>query len=116
VNHPWRLLLGNEVVGESREFFSGRGSGGRASLIDWDRWSRGFANWVPARLTGLSIGVDCPDLRLIFQSGHVLEAMSEPGHAANWSLNHHQGSEIINCKALEKISWGDMMPPPRSGA
>ena len=108
VNHPWRLLLEGGVVGQSREFFSGRSSQGHQSLVDWDRWSRDFANWIPVRLTGMSIGVDSPDLRLVFQSGHVLESISEAGVDADWSLKHQNGAEILNARKLARFPWGSL--------
>lgn len=110
VNHPWKLLFNSSLVGESREFFSV--SDVDAGLpVDWDHWSRDFANWVPGKLTGLSIGVDRPDLRLVFQSSHVLEAISEDVIPADWTLQHHKGAEIMNANTLVRFPWGELFLP-----
>ena len=107
VNHPWKLLFNSSLVGDSREFFSGADVDA-VIPSDWDHWSRGFANWVPGKLTGLSIGVDSPDLRLVFQSGHVLESISEAGVDADWSLKHQNGAEILNARKLARFPWGSL--------
>lgn len=102
IKHPWRVLPGKVVVGEGTEF-DGRNSHGSR-----DRSSLRFACWVPGEINGFSLGVGSPDLRLTFQSGHVLEAISEPGLTAEWSLQRARGKAILTGKVLAQFPWHEL--------
>lgn len=102
IQHPWRLLFGKVVVGESVEF------DGRDSRGSRDRSSLGFACWVPGKIDGFSLGVGSPDLWLTFESGHVLEAISEPGLTAEWSLRRTRGKTIVTGASLAGYSWREL--------
>lgn len=104
IQNPWKLLLNGVVVGDSREFPPCIPPS-LQKKIDWDRWSLGFANWMPGSITAISVGVNSPDLRLIFQSGHILEAMSEPELPADWCLQLYKGATIINAADIASYTW-----------
>ncbi len=100
VHSPWRLLLDAKVVGESCEFFDGKNFPKKSSWMEWDRWSLGFANWIPGSITSVSVGLITPDLRLVFQSGHILEAFSSEQGQANWSFSGSSGEVFVSAMSL----------------
>ena len=108
INHPWSLFFHSVIVGESREFFAGPQTPAAQQGTDRDRWSLGFANWVPGKLTGLSVCVNSPDLRLVFQSGHVLECTSLPDLPASWSLHPNKGPVIVRSQAIARMPWQNL--------
>ena len=101
IQHPWRLLFGKVVVGESVEF-DGRGKGGREER---ERRSLGFAGWVPGAITAFSVGLSRPDLWLAFQSGHALETLPLPENRSSWSLKDIGGRDLVASVDFQGFRW-----------
>ncbi len=101
INPPWKLSFGKVVVGES-QVFDGRGKGGRERR---DRWSLGFAGWLPGALTGVSVGMSVPDLWLAFKSGHVLETFLGPANGSSWSLTGPDNQCLVSSADFRDFQW-----------
>jgi hypothetical protein len=99
IDPPWRLRAGDAVVTGSAGCPDGSEAGDEEYRARWLRWVAHFDPLEQAVFADASVGIEHPDLRLGFGSGHSIETFSNGGPGCWWYYLDREADEVFEAGA-----------------
>jgi hypothetical protein len=98
---PWRLRLGGQLVTGSADWPVWDGvENPEVNRPLWEAWCGLLDPLNRTRLVGVSVGPQLPDLRLDFETGHIVETFGNSGDDYWWYYRNSTTGEVYE-------AWGD---------
>lgn len=101
IDPPWLLLAGGTIVTTSGDCPTLDDEDKETSRQSWRSWCAHFDPLDHTSLAEVSVGLDHPDLRLGFASGHCIETFSTGGPGCWWYYR-----DCVTGEVFEAGRWG----------
>ena len=96
IDPPWRLTLAGDLVSGSADWPVWDGVEDKeVNQPLWEAWCARFDLLDRATLSDVTVDRGCPDIRLRFESGHIIETFGNSTHGYWWYYRDRLTGEVF---------------------